>query len=436
MLKDIISVKEEFLERREYILYNTKENKQKAILASVDTGVFDAENSMCELEELAKTAGAEAVAQIVQKMPKVNSGTYFGEGKLSEIQKAARLLDAELLIVDDELSGVQLRNIEERTGLDVIDRTMLILDIFAQHARSNEGKVQVELAQQKYLLPRLSGIGKRLSRQGGGIGTRGPGETKLESDRRHIRRRIETLSQELTLLSKRREDRRQRRKKNKIPLFALVGYTNAGKSTLLNALTGANVYTKNQLFATLDPMARELILPSGQKVILVDTVGVLRRLPHQLISAFESTLEEAVQADYILHVCDLSNPDTAEQKQVAENLLYSIGGADIPTVTVYNKCDLVPPAMRPRAAKGVVCVSAKTGEGMDLLLAQMETFLSERMIPLDLMLPYSEGALLSAIRQNGQIHSLVYTDFGTQISASVPRAMTARLSPYLKKELL
>ena len=215
MLKDIISVKEEFLERREYILYNTKENKQKAILASVDTGVFDAENSMCELEELAKTAGAEAVAQIVQKMPKVNSGTYFGEGKLSEIQKAARLLDAELLIVDDELSGVQLRNIEERTGLDVIDRTMLILDIFAQHARSNEGKVQVELAQQKYLLPRLSGIGKRLSRQGGGIGTRGPGETKLESDRRHIRRRIETLSQELTLLSKRREDRRQRRKKNK-----------------------------------------------------------------------------------------------------------------------------------------------------------------------------------------------------------------------------
>ena len=227
-------------------MYNIEENKQNAILACVNTGSFDPEDSMRELEELADTAGANTVAQVIQNMPVINSASYLGAGKLAEIKETAKRLDAQLLIVDDELSGVQLRNIEELTGLDVIDRTMLILDIFAQRARSNEGKLQVELAQQKYLLPRLLGMGKKLSRQGGGIGTRGPGETKLESDRRHIRRRIETLSRELSLLAKRRGDRRQRRKKNDVVSIALVGYTNAGKSTLLNALTGADVYAQNQ----------------------------------------------------------------------------------------------------------------------------------------------------------------------------------------------
>lgn len=386
---------------------------------------------MRELEELADTAGANTVAQVIQNMPVINSASYLGAGKLAEIRETAKRLDAQLLIVDDELSGVQLRNIEELTGLDVIDRTMLILDIFAQRARSNEGKLQVELAQQKYLLPRLLGMGKKLSRQGGGIGTRGPGETKLESDRRHIRRRIETLSRELSLLAKRRGDRRQRRKKNDVVSIALVGYTNAGKSTLLNALTGADVYAQNQLFATLDPTARELFLPGGQKIVLVDTVGLLRRLPHQLISAFESTLEEAAQADFILHVCDLANPAVSEQKQVAEELLSSLGCADIPALTVYNKCDLVHPSMRPCDTADTVCISAKTGEGVSALLTRIEAFLSDRMVPLTLLLPYSAGSVLSLIRQNGQIHAISYTDAGTRVSVSVPKSMEPQLAPYV-----
>lgn len=412
-------------------MYNTEENKQNAILACVNTGAFDPEDSMRELEELADTAGANTVAQVIQNMPVINSASYLGAGKLAEIRETAKRLDAQLLIVDDELSGVQLRNIEELTGLDVIDRTMLILDIFAQRARSNEGKLQVELAQQKYLLPRLLGMGKKLSRQGGGIGTRGPGETKLESDRRHIRRRIETLSRELSLLAKRRGDRRQRRKKNDVVSIALVGYTNAGKSTLLNALTGADVYAQNQLFATLDPTARELFLPGGQKIVLVDTVGLLRRLPHQLISAFESTLEEAAQADFILHVCDLANPAVSEQKQVAEELLSSLGCADIPALTVYNKCDLVHPSMRPCDTADTVCISAKTGEGVSALLTRIEAFLSDRMVPLTLLLPYSAGSVLSLIRQNGQIHAISYTDAGTRVSVSVPKSMEPQLAPYV-----
>ncbi len=415
-------------------MYNVEDNKQNTILASVNTGAFDAEDSMQELEELAETAGARVVAQVIQNMPAVNSATYLGAGKLAQIKETAERLDAQLLIVDDELSGVQLRNIEELTGLDVIDRTMLILDIFAQRAHSNEGKLQVELAQQKYLLPRLLGMGKKLSRQGGGIGTRGPGETKLESDRRHIRRRIETLSRELSLLARRRGDRRQRRKKNDVASIALVGYTNAGKSSLLNALTGAEVYAKNQLFATLDPTARELFLPSGQKAVLVDTVGLLRRLPHQLISAFESTLEEAAQADFILHVCDLANPAVAEQKQVAEELLSSLGCADIPSLTVYNKCDLVHPSMRPRDTADTVCLSAKTGEGIAALLTRIETFFSGRMVPLDLLLPYSAGAVLPLIRQNGQIHAISYTDAGTRLTVSVPKSMEAQLASYALQE--
>lgn len=412
-------------------MYNIEENKQNSILACVNTGAFDPEDSMRELEELADTAGANTVAQVIQNMPVINSASYLGAGKLAEIKETAKRLDAQLLIVDDELSGVQLRNIEELTGLDVIDRTMLILDIFAQRARSNEGKLQVELAQQKYLLPRLLGMGKKLSRQGGGIGTRGPGETKLESDRRHIRRRIETLSRELSLLAKRRGDRRQRRKKNDVVSIALVGYTNAGKSTLLNALTGADVYAQNQLFATLDPTARELFLPGGQKIVLVDTVGLLRRLPHQLISAFESTLEEAAQADFILHVCDLANPAVSEQKQVAEELLSSLGCADIPALTVYNKCDLVHPSMRPCDTADTVCISAKTGEGVSALLTRIEAFLSDRMVPLTLLLPYSAGSVLSLIRQNGQVHSLAYTDAGTHVSVSVPKSMEPQLAPYV-----
>ena len=413
-------------------MYNTEENKQIAILASVNTGAFDADDSMDELEELADTAGAEVVARVIQNMPLINNASYLGSGKLNEIRDMAEKLGANLLIVDDELSGAQIRNIEDITNLDVVDRTMLILDIFAQRARSNEGKLQVELAQQKYLMPRLLGMGTKLSRLGGGIGTRGPGETKLESDRRHIRRRIDALEQELKEVARRRGDRRQRRKKNDIPTFAIVGYTNAGKSTLLNHLTDAGVYAHDQLFATLDPTARELILPSGQKIVLVDTVGLLRRLPHQLIRAFESTLEEAAEADFILHVCDLSNENVTEQKTVAEELLNELGCADIPMLTVYNKCDRVIEAMRPQETENLVCISAKTGENLDRLTAKIEKLLSERMREMALLLPYDAGGQLAQLRKQGQIHSLDYTEKGIEVTASVPKAMEHIFEEYVK----
>lgn len=413
-------------------MYNTEDNKQIAILASVNTGAFDADDSMDELEELADTAGAEVVARFIQNMPLINNASYLGSGKLQEIRDLAEKLGANLLIVDDELSGAQIRNIEDITNLDVVDRTMLILDIFAQRARSNEGKLQVELAQQKYLMPRLLGMGTKLSRLGGGIGTRGPGETKLESDRRHIRRRIDALEAELKEVARRRGDRRQRRKKNDIPTFAIVGYTNAGKSTLLNRLTDAGVYAQDQLFATLDPTARELLLPSGQKIVLVDTVGLLRRLPHQLIRAFESTLEEAAEADFILHVCDLSNENVTEQKTVAEELLNELGCADIPMLTVYNKCDRVIEAMRPQESDSLVCISAKTGENLDRLTAKIEKLLSERMREMTLLLPYSAGGELERLRKLGQIHSLDYTENGMEVTAAVPKALEHLFEEYMK----
>ena len=413
-------------------MYNTEDNKQIAILASVNTGAFDADDSMDELEELADTAGAEVVARVIQNMPLINNASYLGSGKLQEIRDLAEKLGANLLIVDDELSGAQIRNIEDITNLDVVDRTMLILDIFAQRARSNEGKLQVELAQQKYLMPRLLGMGTKLSRLGGGIGTRGPGETKLESDRRHIRRRIDALEAELKEVARRRGDRRQRRKKNDIPTFAIVGYTNAGKSTLLNRLTDAGVYAQDQLFATLDPTARELLLPSGQKIVLVDTVGLLRRLPHQLIRAFESTLEEAAEADFILHVCDLSNENVTEQKTVAEELLNELGCADIPMLTVYNKCDRVIEAMRPQESDSLVCISAKTGENLDRLTAKIEKLLSERMREMAILLPYSAGGELERLRKLGQIHSLDYTENGMEVTAAVPKALEHLFEEYMK----
>ena len=291
-----------------------EEETQRVLLAAVDTGEYDAEESMEELAELVRSAGGEVKAQVIQPLPSIRQATYLGIGKLKEVKEAAERLDVNLLIFDTELTGAQMRNIEAETGIPVIDRTMLILDIFARRARTNEGKLQVELAQQKYRLPRLIGMGQALSRQGGGIGTRGPGETKLESDRRHIRRRIESLTRQLDELKRRRGDLRKRRQKSELPVVSLVGYTNVGKSSLLNALTDANVYAENQLFATLDTTSRQLLLPSGKEAILTDTVGLLSRLPHELIEAFSATLEEAASSDLILHVFNLSNPRVSEQK--------------------------------------------------------------------------------------------------------------------------
>ena len=298
---------------------------EKAVLLSVDTGDFDADASVNELEELAKTAGAEVLAVVVQRREAPSPSTYVGSGRLAQLVAFCGSHEVDLLIADGELSPVQVRNIEDACGVRTIDRTALILDIFAARARSAEGKIQVELAQLKYLLPRLSGQGKSLSRLGGGIGTRGPGETKLETDRRHIRRRIEHLNDSLEKIRKRRLATHTRRQKNAVLSAVIVGYTNAGKSTLMNRLTHAGVLAEDKLFATLDPTARKLILPDGRQIMLVDTVGLVRRLPHQLVDAFRSTLEEALWADVILNVCDISNPECAEHIRVTNDLLSSLG---------------------------------------------------------------------------------------------------------------
>lgn len=316
------------------------ERPERALLVSVDTGAFDAQASIDELEELAHTAGAEVLAKMVQKRDTPDAATFIGSGRIVEIKTFCRDHEADLLVFDSELTPSQQRNIEKLTDVRVIDRTMLILDIFAARARSSEGKLQVELAQLKYALPRLGGKGTELSRLGGGIGTRGPGESKLESDRRHIRRRIDALENQLEIVGRRRARLRERRNKNGVETVAIVGYTNAGKSTLMNTLTHAGVLAEDKLFATLDPTARALTLPDGRTVMLIDTVGLVRRLPHQLVEAFQSTLEEAASADVILNVCDASSPECAEHLEVTAKLLDELGCAGKPVVSVMNKCDL------------------------------------------------------------------------------------------------
>lgn len=418
-------------------LHETEQRPQRALLIGADVGEYDAQQSIEELAELAETAGAEVVGTLVQKLPSINNATYIGKGKLQDVKWQCAAEDIDLLIVDDELTGAQLRNIEEETGVSVVDRTMLILDIFAGRARSNEGKLQVELAQQRYLLPRLIGLGKQLSRQGGGIGTRGPGESKLESDRRHIRRRIESLERELAAMEQRRARIRERRSKNSVLTIAIVGYTNVGKSTLLNLLTDAGVLAKNQLFATLDPTARELKLPDGQTAVLIDTVGLLRRLPHQLIEAFKSTLEEAASADLIWNICDASNEAVMEQLQVTRELLNELGCGDIPTVTVYNKMDLVQDqsivAPNETGARNTVFISAKENTGIPTLLNATAKCLAETVRRVSLLLPYSEGSLLDLIRRQGNVLREEYQNEGTFIEATIDRKLFSRVEAYIVK---
>lgn len=360
-------------------MIETGTTRQRAVLALVDTGAYDADTALEELSSLAKTAGAQVVGAISQRLPHPNNATYLGSGKLLELKEMVDNMEADLLICDDELSGSQLRNLEDALGIDVIDRTLLILDIFAGRALSGEGKLQVELAQQRYLLPRLIGMGKKLSRQQGGIGSRGPGETKLESDRRHIRRRIEALESALEQLAQRRDRQRARRRKDGYPTVALVGYTNVGKSSLLNRLTRADVMAADMLFATLDPTARLLRLPDGKQAMLIDTVGLLRRLPHPLIHAFHSTLAEVAEADLILNLCDASDPLLDEQLEVTRSLLGELSCEDTPVLTVYNKADLLPVPFLP-PEKGVL-ISVKTGEGLDVLLERISELLPKQAIP-------------------------------------------------------
>ncbi len=403
----------------------------KAVLASVDTGEFDAETSMKELAELAQTANAEVVGTVIQKKNEYDSATCMGSGRLEELKGQIEELGAEILIFDHELTGVQTRNIENIVNIRVIDRTTLILDIFAQRARTKEGKLQVELAQQKYRLPRLTGMGTALSRLGGGIGTRGPGETKLETDKRHIRKRISYLEEELRNLKKHRDFSRSRRKKDGILCVAVVGYTNVGKSTLLNSLTDAGVLAENKLFATLDITSRALELPDGRTVMLIDTVGLISRLPHNLVEAFKSTLEEACSADLILHVQDLSSPYMDEQAEVARNLLSELGCDGIPQINVMNKCDI---ALNPDMVfenSTTVRISAKHKYGFEKLLECISENLPETSRRMKLLIPYSDTAFTSRIRAEGKIFSEEYAENGIIIDALVDIKLISQAEKFM-----
>ena len=410
-------------------LIEITQEQQRAILVGVDTGDYDAAVSLDELGELATTAGAEVLGKVIQKRPAVDKATCVGSGMLAEIGDMAENLEANLLIFDHELTASQMRNIENTTGITVVDRTTLILDIFAQRARSREGKLQVELAQQKYRLPRLMGMGTVLSRLGGGIGTRGPGETKLESDRRHIRRRIEALEEQLRELEKQRGIRRARRKKDGVVTVAIVGYTNVGKSTLLNKLTDAGVLAEDKLFATLDPTARALELPDGRSVMLVDTVGLVRRLPHQLVEAFKSTLEEAAQADLLLHVCDISSDEADDQIAVTRQLLDELGCAGTPVVTALNKCDKITERPVPMT-EDMVLISAATGYGLDNLLAVIAKKLAPTQRRMRLLLPYDKAALAAEVRAEGKIFSEEYTADGLLLDALVDNKIVWKVEEY------
>lgn len=402
--------------------------RARAVLAALDCGEYDAESSMRELEELAKTAGAEVVAQIIQKRPAPDPATLLGEGKIEELKETANQLNADLVIFDCELTASRIRNIEEILNIRVIDRTMLILDIFAGRAVTNEGKLQVELAQLKYRLPRLAGIGTSMSRLGGGIGTRGPGETQLETDRRHIRSRINKLEESLKELEKRRDFSRSRRKKDNVLTAAIVGYTNAGKSTLLNKLTGAGVLAENKLFATLDLTSRGVELPDGRTVLVIDTVGLIRRLPHNLVEAFKSTLEEAASADIILHVIDISDNEVGEKAETTRQLLSELGCGDIPVINVLNKCDLLENNIPESSDTVKIC--AKTGEGFDRLLKAISENLKETSKRVKLLLPYDKAGLSSKIREKGKVFFEEYAENGIIIDALADISILKELSDY------
>lgn len=412
-------------------LKSNEEKIQKALLLSIDTGEFDAEASLEELAELVKSAGAEPELTVMQKLDRPESATFVGTGKLKEIAEICKQQETDIIVVDSELSPTQIKNIENETDKRVIDRTTLILDIFAQRARSKEGKLQVELAQLKYMLPRLTGKGVEMSRLGGGIGTRGPGETKLETDKRHIRRRTETLKAELAEVEKHRNMLRKRRKKDGVITCAIVGYTNAGKSTLMNYLTNAGVLAQDKLFATLDPTSRALKLPSGVTVMLIDTVGLVRRLPHHLVEAFRSTLEEAAQSDIIINLCDASSDEARTHLAVTKDLLESLNCGDTPIINVLNKCDLVQKDTMEQEFESYVKISARTGDGVDKLLEIIDENLPIRLKKVNIVLPFSAGGLAGEIREKGTLISEEYTANGIKIEAVVDEQLYSKISDYI-----
>lgn len=399
-------------------MFENKTGNTRVILAAADTGEFDAETSMDELEELARTAGADTIARLIQKRPEPDNATVLGSGRLAELSELCKNENADMIIFDCELTASQVRNIEKATDTHTIDRTTLILDIFAQRAKSREGRLQVELAQYKYRLPRLAGMGVQLSRLGGGIGTRGPGETKLETDKRHIRSRIRALEEELRSIGRRRQLTRVRRKKDDVLTCAIVGYTNAGKSTLLNALTDAGVLAEDKLFATLDTTSRRVVLPDGRDILMTDTVGLISRLPHELVEAFKSTLEEAANADVILHVIDVSDPECKQKTEVAEQLLHELGCDGIPKVEVLNKCDKL---SVPVDVPGEVMISAKSGRGLDKLLEAISSSLPDDSISGRYIFAYRESPVLAKVYKLGSVGAVNYTEDGIEADITLER---------------
>ena len=405
-------------------LYNilTETPPTKVVLLALDQGLWDCERSLAELAALCEANHMEAVAQISQKRQTPETGIVLGSGKLEEASLAAQELGAECAVFDGELTGSQIRNISNALGgLEVIDRTMLILEIFRSRAVTNEGKLQTELALLRYRLPRLQGMGEALSRQGGGGGggggaRRGAGETKLELDRRHLHHRIEHLEGRLKELEKRRGETRRARQKNNVPVVALVGYTNVGKSSLLNALCGEQIFEADMLFATLDPTARKLVLPSGLQIILVDTVGFVSRLPHHLVEAFKSTLEEAAFADVIVKVADAGDTQAAEQLAVTDEVLGSLDCADIPQLVVYNKCDT---ANTVAFDPDILLTSAKTGYGLPALLAKLDEVLNHRVRTIEIVLPYDKLALADILRSRGSVAAEEYREDGVYYRGTV-----------------
>ncbi|MGI6004474.1 MAG: GTPase HflX [Christensenellales bacterium] len=419
----------------------TKEKQRTSQRAFLVSRAADGEASLEELRRLAQTAGAQVAGKLALRVERIDPAYFIGRGRLEEVGIQSRQGQADMVIFNDELSGMQTRNLEEALGLQVVDRTALILDIFASRAQSREGRLQVELAQQVYRLPRLTGLGTVLSRLGGGIGTRGPGEKQLEISRRHIRRRIAELQRELALIRRQREVRRAGRRRSQIPVAALVGYTNAGKSTLLNKLTGSEVSAQDRLFDTLDAVSRRVKLPGDQEILLVDTVGFIRKLPHELVRAFRATLEEVTYADVLLHVIDASDENWPEQKAAVEQVLESLEVEGKPVIHVFNKMDRVPAeAAQWLGAEGVP-ICAASGEGLDALLQKMAEATRRQQVKLEILLPHNKGALRARLHDAGQVSSEEFVERGARMQVVLDETEYNRLSgsiePYVKNmELL
>ncbi|MEA2580650.1 MAG: GTPase [Actinomycetota bacterium] len=407
--------------------------RERAVLVGVGPGMT--EGDLDELAALADSAGAEPVARLVQNRPEPDPATFVGRGKLDELHDVVRAERAAAVILDRELNPGQLRSLEERLGVKLIDRTALILDIFALHARSREGKAQVELAQLNYLLPRLRGWGEAMSRLGAGIGTRGPGETKMEVDRQHIRRRITKLRRDIKDLERTRDVKRASRRRSQVPQIAVAGYTNAGKSTMLNRLTGSDVVVADQLFATLDPTTRRLTLPAGRRAIASDTVGFVSKLPHDLVEAFRSTLEEVNEADVILHVADAATSDLDGQITAVRTVLHDIGASGIPEVLALNKIDRIEGSERARLARrfpGSSQVSAITGEGADGLLEAVEAAIPRPPVDVTLLIPYGREDITAGLYREAEVLSTELEDDGTRVHARVGLRQLARVRPFIR----